>query len=148
MDGRFKWDAHVCLPISVDTDVRDLLAYQRAGVDFISLNIGMCMNPLSQIEPVIAHFTAAIAATPGLALVGSVDDLEPGVVATLVTHAVGSDRLLASRAATESRRGDRIVRPSPALAGTCDLALLNTHGGLSDFAVCGQPRNWARSMTL
>ena len=59
--------------------MRDLLAYQRAGVDFISLNIGMCMNPLSQIEPVIDHFTAAIAATPGLRLVGSVDDLQPGV---------------------------------------------------------------------
>ena len=78
-DHRFKWDAHVCLPISVATDVRDLLAYRRAGVDFISLNIGMCMNPLSQISPVIDHFTAAIAATPGLKLVGSVDDLEPGV---------------------------------------------------------------------
>ena len=78
-DHRFKWDAHVCLPISVATDVRDLLAYQRAGVDFISLNIGMCMNPLSQINPVIDHFTAAIAATPGLKLVSTVDDLEPGV---------------------------------------------------------------------
>ena len=30
-DHRFKWDAHVCLPISVATDVRDLLAYRRAG---------------------------------------------------------------------------------------------------------------------
>ena len=59
MDGRFKWDAHVCLPISVDTDVRDLLAYQRAGVDFISLNIGMCMNPLSQIEPCLLYTSDA-----------------------------------------------------------------------------------------
>ncbi|MAH86998.1 MAG: peptidase M19 [Kiloniella sp.] len=77
--ARFKWDAHVCLPLSVDTDVSDLLAYRRAGVDFISLNIGMCMNPPAQISAVISHFAAAISTTEGLKLVDSTADLEPGV---------------------------------------------------------------------
>ena len=60
-------------------EVMSCCTANSAGVDFISLNIGMCMNPLSQISPVIDHFTAAIAATPGLKLVSTVDDLEPGV---------------------------------------------------------------------
>lgn len=77
--GRLLWDAHVCLPLSVQTDVRDLLAYRAQGLGFLSLNIGMCMNPLSQIEPVMAHFRAAIDATDGLKLVSTLDDLEDGV---------------------------------------------------------------------
>jgi len=76
---RLIWDAHVCLPLSTETDVSDLLAYLRAGVGFLSLNIGMCMNPVAQIDPVIAHFSAAIDATEGLKRVRTVDDLEPGV---------------------------------------------------------------------
>ena len=77
--SRFLWDAHVCLPLSVDTDVRDLLAYRAMGVGFLSLNIGMCMNPPLQIWPVIESFTQQISATPGLKLVSTLADLEDGV---------------------------------------------------------------------
>lgn len=107
---RLIWDAHVCLPISVDTDVADLLAYRAAGVGFLSLNIGMCMNPVEQIDPVIAHFTQAIEATDGLKLVASVDDLTPGV--TGVAFDLEGARPLRGRAeavADFHRRGVRMM---------------------------------------
>ena len=118
---RLIWDAHVCLPISVDTDVGDLLAYRAAGVGFLSLNIGMCMNPVEQIDPVIAHFTQAIEATDGLKLVASVDDLTPGV--TGVAFDLEGARPLRGRAEGrrrnrgEGRGGHGGQRPTPSRRG-------------------------------
>ncbi len=58
------WDAHACLPLHPDCDVTLLRRHHAAGATFVSVNIGMDMNPLEQIFPVIASFRAQIAAHP------------------------------------------------------------------------------------
>ncbi|MEK0084741.1 dipeptidase [Benzoatithermus flavus] len=60
------WDAHACLPLHPDADVTALRRHLDAGVSFVSINIGMDMNPLEQIMPVIASFRAQIRARPEL----------------------------------------------------------------------------------
>jgi membrane dipeptidase len=60
------WDAHACLPLHPDADVGALARHKGAGVDFVSVNIGMDMNPLAQILPTIASFRAQIRARPDL----------------------------------------------------------------------------------
>ena len=58
------WDSHACLPLHPDADIRALERHRRAGVDFVSINIGMDMNPLPQIMAVIASFRAQLQAKP------------------------------------------------------------------------------------
>jgi membrane dipeptidase len=60
------WDAHACLPLHPDCDVTALRRHRAAGASFVSVNIGMDMNPLEQVLPVIASFRAQIAARPDL----------------------------------------------------------------------------------
>jgi membrane dipeptidase len=50
------WDAHACLPLHPDVDFTVLERHRRAGCSFVSVNIGMDMNPLSQIMTVLASF--------------------------------------------------------------------------------------------
>ena len=58
------WDAHACLPLHPDADVSALERHRANGVDFVSINIGMDMNPLPQIMAVIASFRAQLRASP------------------------------------------------------------------------------------
>ena len=58
------WEAHTCLPLHPDSHFGPLDEYRACGVNYVSINIGMDMNPLSQIFPVIAAFRARIAAQP------------------------------------------------------------------------------------
>jgi membrane dipeptidase len=60
------WDAHACLPLHPAADLGALERHQAAGADFVSVNIGMDMNPLDQILPVIASFRAQLRARPDL----------------------------------------------------------------------------------
>lgn len=60
----YVWDAHACLPLHADCDVSVLRRHLAAGATFVSVNIGMDMNPLDQIIPLIATFRAQIAAHP------------------------------------------------------------------------------------
>lgn len=60
------WDAHACLPLHPDAEVTALLRHKEAGVDFVSVNVGMDMNPLPQIMSVIASFRAQLQARPDL----------------------------------------------------------------------------------
>ncbi len=55
------WDAHSCVPVHPDFDLGALERHRRAGASFVSINIGMDMNPLDQILPVIASFREQIA---------------------------------------------------------------------------------------
>ena len=59
-----KWEAHTCLPLHPDADFSPLEEYRACGVNYCSINIGMDMNPLEQILPVIAAFRARLAARP------------------------------------------------------------------------------------
>jgi membrane dipeptidase len=59
-----RWEAHTCLPLHPDASFAPLERYRTAGVHYVSINVGMDMNPLSQILPVIASFRATIARYP------------------------------------------------------------------------------------
>ena len=59
------WDAHACLPLHPQADFSPLDRLRDAGVNYVSINVGMDMNPVSQILSVLAAFRANIAAHPG-----------------------------------------------------------------------------------
>ena len=58
------WEAHTCLPLHPAASFAPLERYRALGVHYASINVGMDMNPLSQILPVIAAFRARLAAIP------------------------------------------------------------------------------------
>ena len=58
------WEAHTCLPLHPAASFEPLERYRAQGVNYVSINVGMDMNPLSQILPVIAAFRARLAAEP------------------------------------------------------------------------------------
>jgi len=58
------WEAHACLPLHPQADFAPIDRLHAAGVHYVSINIGMDMNPLPQVMSVIAGFRATIAARP------------------------------------------------------------------------------------
>ncbi len=58
------WEAHACLPLHPQADFAPIARLHAAGVHYVSINIGMDMNPLAQIMQVIAGFRASIASRP------------------------------------------------------------------------------------
>lgn len=60
------WDAHACLPLHPDADLGVLRRHHAAGASFVSVNIGMDMNPLPQVLTVLASFRAQLRARPDL----------------------------------------------------------------------------------
>ena len=65
-DRAVVWDAHVCLPLHPDADLGVLRRHHAAGATFVSVNVGMDMNPLPQILTVLASFRAQLRAQPEL----------------------------------------------------------------------------------
>jgi membrane dipeptidase len=71
------WEAHACLPLHPRADFAPIDRLHAAGVNYVSINIGMDMNPLSQVMSVIGGFRATIAAHPDrYVLARRVDDIE------------------------------------------------------------------------
>lgn len=71
-----NWDAHLCLPQHPQADFTPVAQLHAAGVNYVSLNVGADMNPLSQVMSVIAGYRATIAAEPErYVLAASVDDI-------------------------------------------------------------------------
>src|SRR5471032_2152951 len=71
-----NWDAHVCLPQHPQADFTPIRQLHAAGVNYVSINVGADMNPVSQVMSVIAGYRATIAAHPELyVLVSSVDEI-------------------------------------------------------------------------
>lgn len=71
-----NWDAHFCLPQHPQADFSPLDQLHSAGVNYVSLNVGMDMNPVPQVMSVIAGYRATIAANPGrYRLVSGVDEV-------------------------------------------------------------------------
>lgn len=66
-----KWEAHACLPLHPQADFAPIDRLHAAGVNYVSINIGMDMNPLAQVMSVIAGFRATIAARPDKYLLAS-----------------------------------------------------------------------------
>jgi len=72
-----RWEAHTCLPLHPDASFAPLERYRAAGVHYVCLNVGMDMNPLEQILPVLASFRARVQAQPDrYRLVRHVQDIE------------------------------------------------------------------------
>ncbi len=72
-----RWESHACLPLHPGADFAPLDALQAAGVNYVSVNVGMDMNPVAQVMSVIAAFRATIAAHPTrYLLAGSTADIE------------------------------------------------------------------------
>jgi membrane dipeptidase len=85
-----RWEAHACLPLSPEAGFAPLDALRAAGVDYVSVNVGMDMNPVSQVLSVIAGFRATLAAQADrYVLASSVSDIERA--AALGCLAVGFD---------------------------------------------------------
>ena len=59
-----RWEAHACLPLHPNASFEPLERFHAAGVNYVSINIGMDMNPVSQVMRTIAGFRASIAAQP------------------------------------------------------------------------------------
>lgn len=59
-----RWEAHTCLPLHPDASFAPLERYRANGVHCVCINVGMDMNPLSQILTVIASFRARLLAAP------------------------------------------------------------------------------------
>lgn len=55
------WDAHACLPLVPGIDIGALARHKAAGVDFVSINVGMDMNPLPDIIRFVAWARAWLA---------------------------------------------------------------------------------------
>ena len=84
------WEAHACLPLHPQADFSPLDHLRAAGVNYVSVNVGMDMNPLAQILSVLAAFRARIAAHPErFVLAASVAGIEQAAAAGVL--AVGFD---------------------------------------------------------
>ena len=72
-----KWESHACLPLHPQADFGPIDQFHAAGVNYVSINIGMDMNPVAQVLSVIAGFRATIAAHPErYVLADTVRDIE------------------------------------------------------------------------
>ena len=60
-EGSLIWDAHACLPLLPGQSMTALERHRAAGAGFVSINVGMDMNPVSQVMRVIAAFRAWLA---------------------------------------------------------------------------------------
>ena len=71
------WEAHACLPLHPQADFAPIDRLRAAGVHYVSINIGMDMNPLPQVMATIAGFRATVAAHPDkYRMVATIDDIE------------------------------------------------------------------------
>ena len=85
-----RWEAHACLPLHPQADFSPLDRLREAGVNYVSVNVGMDMNPVSQVMSVLAAFRAKIAAAPErFRLVDSVAEIEAAAKAGVL--AIGFD---------------------------------------------------------
>jgi membrane dipeptidase len=77
VEANIVWDAHTCLPLHPGADFAPLERIRAAGVNYVSVNVGMDMNAVAQVMSVIAAFRAKLAAEPErYVLAASVADVE------------------------------------------------------------------------
>ena len=71
----FIWDAHSCVPLHPKVDLGVLRRHLAGGVSFVSINVGMDMNPVSQIMSVIASFRRQIQQSDFMILANNTADV-------------------------------------------------------------------------
>jgi len=59
-----RWDAHMCLPLHPQASFAPIDTLRAGGLNYVSINVGMDMNPVAQVMSVIAGYRATIAAHP------------------------------------------------------------------------------------
>ncbi len=59
-----RWDAHSCLPLVSGIDMGVLRRHKQSGFDFVSINVGMDMNPIDQVMKTIAWFRHWLSSHP------------------------------------------------------------------------------------
>lgn len=75
-DDRIVWDAHSCLPLDAGINFSGLSAHQKAGFDFVSINVGMDPTDIGDILKSIAYFRDQIRRLPEqFALCGTVSEV-------------------------------------------------------------------------
>ena len=55
-NSKIVWDAHSCLPLLSGIDMGVLRRHKKSGFDFVSINVGMDMNPIDRVMKTIAWF--------------------------------------------------------------------------------------------
>jgi membrane dipeptidase len=84
-----RWDAHACLPLHPNASLEPLLRYREAGVSYVSINVGMDLNPLSQVMQSLAHFRYELQKMPTITLAGNLADIRQAACQGLLS--VGFD---------------------------------------------------------
>ena len=59
-----RWDAHMCLPLHPQASFEPINQLRSYGLNYVSINVGMDMNPVTQVMRVINGYRATIAAEP------------------------------------------------------------------------------------
>ena len=52
----FVWDAHSCLPLKTGIDLSPLERHHKAGINYVSINVGMDFNPWTDCIRFLAYF--------------------------------------------------------------------------------------------
>jgi membrane dipeptidase len=74
--SKIVWDAHSCLPLLSGIDMGVLRRHRQSGFDYVSINVGMDMNPIDQVMKTIAWFRHWLGRHPDeFVLVGGMDDI-------------------------------------------------------------------------
>jgi membrane dipeptidase len=60
LEQSIVWDAHSCLPMRPDADLSQLARHKAAGLDYVSISVGVDMTPFDQIIRTLAHFRSQI----------------------------------------------------------------------------------------
>jgi membrane dipeptidase len=58
------WDTHACFRLDPLADLSELKRYRDSGVDFVSLNIGMDLNPFENTLQVLAGYRSYVSSHP------------------------------------------------------------------------------------
>jgi membrane dipeptidase len=70
------WDTHVCFPLNPRAELAELERYKKSGVTFVSINVGMDLNPFEDVIQVLVGFRKYLKARPDdYVLVSSVADI-------------------------------------------------------------------------
>ncbi len=70
-----RWDAHSCVPLKADYDLASLKRHRDAGFDYVSINVGMDMTPISDVVSMIASFREQIARSEDFIAARSIADV-------------------------------------------------------------------------
>ncbi len=75
------WDSHSCVPLKPGYGLGSLARHRAAGFDFVSINVGMDMNPVDHIVSILASFRRQVEEASQFVFARSVDDVEAAAAA-------------------------------------------------------------------